>query len=426
LDNILSERFEQSVLPNGIQVVTEAMPHAHSVALGIWVRSGPRYERESQEGISHFVEHMLFKGTQNRTARQINESLYPVGGHLNAFTDREFTCYTALVLREDLSLAVEVLSDMLLNSVFAAEELEREKNVIIEEIRAIEDTPEDLVHDIFVDTIWPDHALGRPVIGRIETVASFTRDAVLQYVHSHYTADGILVAAAGNLDHDYLLKELERSLGSMGGVGVLTNPSHPRAHPNTTLVYRKTEQAHLCLGMSSFQQEDADNYPMVILDTVLGGGPHSRLFDEIRENQGLAYNVGSGVMAYAEGGLFTIYASMSPRNLNKVIRIIREQLNRVTQEGLTEDEIELARRHIRASWLLAHEGTGSRMGRIANSQLYFHRMISFEEVIRKLEAVTKDDVLRVAQKVFRRESSALAVIGPIQPTSKQAQSLRAA
>ncbi|MDQ2730798.1 MAG: insulinase family protein, partial [Armatimonadota bacterium] len=285
---MLTEHFEETVLPNGIRIITEEMPHANSVALGIWVRSGPRYEPATQDGISHFVEHMLFKGTHTRTARQINESLYPVGGHLNAFTDREFTCYTALVLSEDVPLAIEVISDMLTGSLFAAEELEREKNVILEEIRAIEDTPEDLVHDIFASTIWPDHALGRPVIGKIDTVSSLTQEMILKYVRTHYTPDSILVAAAGNLDHQVVVDCLQQWLGKMEGRRVEIPDESPQAHAEATIIYRKTEQAHLCLGMPSFRQQDDDNYPMLILDTVLGGGPHSRLFDEIRETRGLA------------------------------------------------------------------------------------------------------------------------------------------
>ena len=423
---MLTDQLDETVLPNGVRVISEPVPHSSSISIGIWVRSGPRYETPDQSGISHFVEHMLFKGTRTRTARQINESLYPVGGHLNAFTDREFTCYTALVLREDLPLAIEVLSDMLSNSLFPPEELIRERNVVLEEIRAIEDAPEDLVHDILVSTIWRDHPLGQPVIGRIDTVSALTREAVVDYVARRYNAGSVTVAAAGNLDHSELVHIVEQWLSGLAGDNVEPLPDGPKPHGESALIYRKTEQAHVCLGFPSFPQQDDDNYPMVILDTVLGGGPHSRLFDEIRENRGLAYNVGSGVTAYAEGGLFTVYASTSPRSLSDVVRIVREQLDRVVQDGLSEDEMELARRHIRASWLLAHESTSSRMGRIANSQLYFGRLISFDEVIRKLDAVTGDDILRVARAVLHKESSALAVIGPIHPTSKQAEALRTA
>lgn len=420
------EQYQETRLPNGIQVVTEAMPHSHSVTIGIWVRSGPRHETAEESGISHFVEHMLFKGTRSRTAKQINESLYPVGGHLNAFTDREFTCYTAVVLREHLSMAMEVLSDMLVNSLFAAEEIGREKQVILEEIKAIEDAPEDLVHDILVNTLWPCHPLGQPVIGQKETVARLSREAILSYVHQRYVAPNVLVAVAGNLDHDEIVTELQKWLGTMDGKDLETAPGPPTPRSDSALIYRRTKQAHLVVGMPAFAQRDDDNYPLIIVDTVLGGGPHSRLFDEIRENRGLAYSVGSSVNAYADAGIFTIYASTSRRNLNTVLRLMWEQMDKVAQEGLPEDEIELARQHIRASLLLSNESTGARMGRLANSYLYFGRMVPFEEVIDKLESVTGEDVLRVSRTVLQRQVSALAVIGPVDPAGRQADQLRAA
>ena len=402
----------KDVLPNGIRVVTESVDHANSVSLGIWIGSGSRNETDAQAGISHFIEHMMFKGTRRRSAREIAEALDSVGGRLNAFTDKEYTCYYAKVLAEDIALAFDVLADMLLESRIDPEEIEREKNVVLEEIKRHEDTPEDLVHDVFARTLWPDHPLGRPVIGSSDVVGSFTRDDILGFIEQWYKPDQIVVAAAGKVDHEQVLKLTDRHFGSLSGRSPRLPHEPPRPVLRTSYISRSTEQVHLCIGTAGIPHDSEDRYAMAVMDAAYGGGMSSRLFQEIRESRGLAYSIGSYFASYREGGLFAVYAGTSRETADEVVVLVEAEGKRLSEEGITDKELERAKRQIRGSMILGLESTSARMTRLGKLELAFGRVIPVDEVLDRIEAVTLEDVHRLSSRLLNDGRHAVAAIGP--------------
>jgi predicted Zn-dependent peptidase len=357
---------------------------------------------------------MMFKGTAKRSAREIAETLDAVGGHLNAFTDKEYTCYYSKVLGDELGLAFDVLSDMLTGSLFDPIELDLEKNVVLEEIKRHDDTPDDLIHDIYSEILWPDHPLGRRVIGRSETVSSFNRDVLLQYVAKHYTPDQIVIAAAGRIQHQDLVDAADTVFGSLEGKQTSRPMTPPIESDKRKVVTKETEQVHFCLGTSGFSQLDDDKYTLAVIDTLLGGGMSSRLFQEVREKRGLAYSVGSYANSYLEGGMFTIYAGTSPDQLDEVLEISRNQLKEVASGGITEEEVHRAKSQLRGNLYLGLENTTNRMTRLGKSELYHGRFVSPDEVVEKIEAVTMDEVHRVGHLISDKPM-AYAAIGPFDP-----------
>jgi predicted Zn-dependent peptidase len=403
-----------TTLPNGIRVVSETVPHAHSVALGIWIDAGARDETDHSAGISHFIEHMLFKGTERRSARRIAEELDAIGGQLNAFTEKEYTCYYCKLLPEHLSIGMDVLADMILHSVLDPEELEREKNVILEEIKHHEDTPEDLVHDVFAHTLWPRHPLGRPVIGRAEVIESLTREQVCQYIREQYAPVRTVIAAAGNLEHSDLVDQSQGLFGAMAGEASGRSTDPPEAAWETVSLTRPVEQVHFCLGTRGCSQIDDDRYALGLIDTALGGGMSSRLFQEIRERRGLCYAIGSYTASYREGGLLAVYAGTSPDKLAEVESLSRSELAAVAGQGLTEEELLRAKNQIRGAILLGMDSMSARMTRLAKSLLYYDRVVPVDEVVDKLTAVAAEDVLRVAASLLGEGEFAYAAIGPFE------------
>jgi predicted Zn-dependent peptidase len=403
-----------TTLPNGIRVVSETVPWAHSVAVGIWIDTGARDETEANSGISHFIEHMLFKGTERRSAQQIAEELDAIGGQLNAFTDKEYTCYYCKVLPEHLEIVLEVIADMVQHSLMEPEELEREKQVILEEFKHLEDTPEDLVHDLFVATLWPRHPLGRPVIGRPEVIEGLTREAVCDFVRRRYVPGRTLVAAAGNLQHEQLVEAAGRLFGAMEGDGGGREEAAPEATAEVVTLSKPVEQVHFCLGTRGCSQLDEDRYALGILDTALGGGMSSRLFQEIREKRGLCYSIGTYTASYREGGLLAVYAGTSPENVEQVQDLSRRELAAVAREGLGPEELDRARNQIRASVLLSLDSVSGRMSRLAKSLLYYGRILDVEEIVTRIAAVTAADAQRVAAELFGSGEFACAAIGPFE------------
>ncbi len=403
--------YRRDVLDNGITVLSEAAPHVGSASLGFWIHSGSRWETEAEAGISHCLEHMVFKGTERRSARDIAEQLDSVGGHLNAFTDKEATCYYARVLGEHLPLAFDVLSDMLLHSVFAPEELELEKNVILEEIKQHEDDPEGLVHDLFARELWPDHPLGRPVIGSPETVAALTRDMLLRYTQDWYAPNRIVVAAAGNLHSDQILELVGIAFGELKPGDQESHLSPPVVAGGTVRQSREIEQMNLCYGFAGLPQTSPRRYALACMDVAFGGGMSSRLFQEIREKRGLAYSIGSYFMGYHDSGQYTIYAGTSPETEEEVLAVLREEAERLCQDGLTAEELRRAQNQIKGSMLMDLESMSSRMSRLGKTELYFGRVVDVDEVVAEIEAVTLDAVTAVARQVLHGEA-VLAAIGP--------------
>ncbi len=407
-----TENIDITTLPNGIRVVSETVPYVQTVALGIWAGTGSRDETNPLRGISHYIEHMLFKGTPRRTAREIADAIESRGGHLNAFTGKETTCYEARVLAEDTPLALDVLCDMFRNSLFDPEEMEREKRVVIEEIKMYEDTPEEHVHELFEQTLWTSHPLGKSIIGTEKTVASFQQEDLRNYMQTNYCPDRILVVAVGNLAHEDLVRLVEKALGDMEGKAPKRSLKPVRSSGKSKqLRKRDTEQVHFCVGTTGYSKFQPERFSLSILNNVLGGNMSSRLFQEIREKRGLAYSIGSYTRAYLDGGHFCIYGGTSPDTYAQVRELIQIESERVLQEGLTEDELTKAKTQIRGALVLGLEGMSSRMNRYADSLLSFERVIPIEEVLKSYEAVSHESIATVAKNVLNPEAQTLTAIG---------------
>lgn len=399
-------------LDNGVRVITEHVPHVESVALGIWIGAGAKNEQPAEYGVSHFLEHMLFKGTQRRTAKGIADEVASVGGQINAATDREYTTYYIRLLKEYVPLGMDVLTDMILHSTLDAQELDREKDVVAEEIRRHVDMPEDHVHDVLAEISWDGHQLGHSVLGTEETVRSSTPEALRSYLRAHYTPDQIVVSAAGNLAHTQIVELADSTLGALKGRSADHDFPPLHHHPETRLVDKDTEAAYFCLGTPGYAEKDNRKYALAILDVIMGGGMSSRLFQEIREKRGLAYDIGSYRVSFHEGGMFAFYGGTGVASLAQVIDLVHDECRRVREEKLPEEEFKRAQTLIRGSLLFSNESMGSRMGRMAKSLLDYGRLITMEEVIASVLAVTPEDVSSVAADVLKPDKMSMAVIGP--------------
>jgi len=400
-------------LENGVRVVTEAMPGVASATLGIWVLNGSRHETQQQAGISHFLEHLFFKGTERRSAAQIAQAFDAVGGHVNAFTGRESTCFYAKVLGEHLPLAQDVLGDLFRHSLFAAEEIERERTVIVQEILQSEDTPDDYVHELFQLQYWPNHPLSFPVAGRVETVEALRRDDFLAFIEARYRPDRILVAAAGAVDHDSVVAWVAETLGDMAGSTTDDVQSMPTAQRGVRVVHKDIEQAHVCIGAPGVAQVAPQRYAAYALNTALGGGMSSRLFQEIREKRGRAYSVYSFLATFSDSGYLGVYAGTSGEWIAEVVDIVRAELDDIRLRGLVADELERAKNQLKGNMLLGLETTDARMHRIARNQLFGGREIAPEEAAARIDAISNDDILAVAAEIVRPEAMAVTVLGAV-------------
>ncbi|UWG98541.1 insulinase family protein [Dehalobacter sp. DCM] len=402
--------YRKHVLPNGVRIITEEIDFVRSAAIGIWVGTGSRKETEGYEGISHFIEHMFFKGTQKRTARQLAESLEIVGGQINAFTTKEMTCFYAKVLDEDLPLAIDVLSDMFFNSLFDTQEIEKEKNVVIEEIKMYQDTPDELIHDLFSQYAWNNDPLGKPILGIEETIRGLTREKILHYIETQYTPDQIVIAVAGKINHDDIVRQLSM-FGDFNRKKTDGMAENPQGSTFRKTVGKDTEQMHLIIGVPGLGQDDEDMYPLHIINNILGGGLSSRLFQEIREQRGLAYSVYSYHSTYVDTGLFAVYAGTSPENTDQVIKCVLDELNTLKNDGLTEEELKNAKAQIKGNLYLGLESVSSRMSRLGKTELCFGEYKTPEEAVEKLEKVTVADVKRVMERLWQKEKVSILTLG---------------
>ncbi|MCE5197609.1 MAG: pitrilysin family protein [Armatimonadota bacterium] len=408
----------KTILPNGIRILSEYVPYVDSVSVGIWAQAGSRDETDKRLGMSHFVEHMLFKGTEKRSAREIADEMDSLGGHLNAFTDKEYTCYYAKVLSEHLATAMGVVSDMVLNSVLDPAEIEREKNVVLEEIKRHLDTPEDEVHDILAETMWASHRLGKPVIGLAEVVQSITRDDLLAYLGEFYRPNAIVISVAGNVDHRELVDIVASSFGHLSGARAPRVYTEPQVHKEIRMIDKTTEQVHFCFGTRGFPQDSKQKYPLAVVDAVLGGGMSSRLFQEIRENRGLAYAIGSYSASYREAGMFAIYGGTGIQSIREVMDLTRVECASIGRDGITEAELVRAKNQIRGALVLGQESMSNRMSRMAKSELYFGRLVRLDEIISEIMEITRDDVAAIASELFSDSNFAVAAIGPFKKNAK--------
>lgn len=408
--------FAKTVLDNGIRVVSHEMPDNRSVSLGIWVENGSRHESAEENGISHFIEHLLFKGTERRSAAQIAEEMDAVGGIINAFTSKENTCYYAKVLDENLPLAIDLLTDIFLHSSFDAEEIERERSVILQEISQSEDTPDDYVHDLFNLDFFQNQPIGRPICGRQETVTGFSRDDIVKFFKARYRPEKVIVSAAGNLRHGAIVEAMAARLGSIGqvslksateiGADILpTTASGIYPHP------KPLEQVHLCLGMTGIHQTHPKRYVGYVLNTLLGGGMSSRLFQEIREKRGKAYSVYSFSSSYKDVGYVGVYAGTSLESTEEVVELITQELKKLAAGEMTSAELERTQGQLVGSTMLGLESTDSWMSHIARNEIYFGKSITTEEICQRIRAVSRDDVVELANDLFRSDGRTLTLLG---------------
>jgi predicted Zn-dependent peptidase len=401
-----------TVLPGGLRVVTEAVPGVRSAAFGVWVGVGSRDETAGEHGASHFLEHLLFKGTRKRDALEIAAVMDAVGGELNAFTAKEYTCYYARVLDTDLPLAVDVVADLVTDALVASHDVESERGVILEEISMHDDDPGDVVHDAFAEALYGDHPLGRPVIGTCASIQALSSEAIAGYYRGRYQLPEMVVSVAGNVKHDDVVRLVSRAFPAGVGSPAPLRPFAPPPQLTGAVVEdRPTEQAHLVLGMHALDRSDERRWALSVLSTALGGGMSSRLFQEIREKRGLAYSVYSYASSHHDAGMFGVYAGCSPQRVDDVLGLIREQLLAVADGGLTDEEVARAKGNLRGSLVLGLEDTGSQMSRIGKAELVHGEVLGVEELLARTSAVTPDDIRALADDVLRRPLS-LGIIGP--------------
>jgi len=405
--------YKKTTLANGIRVLTETMPGVRSATVGIWADVGSSVERRDRRGISHLVEHMLFKGTNRRTARQIAETMDGVGGNLNAFTDKESTCYYAKVIDRHVPLALDVLADMFLHSSFDPQELAKEQKVVLEEIKMYDDSPDELIHDIFLQTMWSGSSLGEPTIGFADTIVRLTPDDLRAHMQAHYAPNCVVVSAAGNVEHDRFVELVCEQFEEYDGACATPQLESPSATPGTHVRQKDSEQAYVIVGTRGIDVRDERRYALSLLDTVLGGGMSSRLFQEIREKRGLVYSVYSFQAAYRAAGLFGVYAGTSPENVQDCIDLTVEQFARARSEPIAEPELALAKEHIKGNLTLSLESTSGRMIRLGRNEFALGRYVTTEEIEERIDAVTPQEVQELARELLADRNLGLCIIGPV-------------
>ncbi|HWZ52378.1 MAG TPA: pitrilysin family protein [Granulicella sp.] len=406
--------IRRTVLPNGMLVLTESMPHVRSVSMGVWVNSGSRDETAGLNGMSHFVEHMVFKGTTTRSAQQIAREVDTIGGNLDAFTGKETICFNIKVLDENMTPALEVLTDLVLHPTFTPEDLAREQGVILEEIKMDEDNPDYLVHEVFTQNFWKNDALGRPILGTAKTVSSFDQRAVFDYYGGQFTPRNMVFSAAGNLDHDRFVDQVAERFRSLPETadGALSKVAAPEATPHITLKRKRAlEQVQVCLGVPAPRVNDPQRYGVYLLNTMLGGGMSSRLFQTIREDEGLAYSIYSEMNPFRDTGSLCVYAGTSIDKTERLLRLTLDEFSRLKQETVTEAELKRAKDQLKSNIVLGLESSSSRMTNLARQQMYFGRFFGVDEITREIDAVTPAEVQAIAQQLFRPEAMALTLLG---------------
>jgi predicted Zn-dependent peptidase len=411
---LASRNIRKTVLSNGLLVLTESMPHLRSVSMGAWIGSGSRDEAPEANGISHFVEHMVFKGTTSRSAQQIAREVDTIGGNLDAFTGKEMVCFNIKVLDENVPPALDVLADLVLHPTFTPEEMTREQGVILEEIKMDEDNPDYLVNEVWTQNFWKDDALGRPILGTAKTVSSFTQQIVFDFYAGRFTPRNMVFSAAGNLEHDAFVAQVEKEFSSLAVSGdvVAAKVPAPRATPHITLKRKKSlEQVQFCLGVPAPPVNDARRYGVYLLNTMLGGGMSSRLFQTIREDQGLAYAIYSEMSPFRDTGSLCVYAGTSVDKTQKVLQLTLNELRRLKEETVSDVELKRAKDQVKSNMVIGLESSGSRMANLARQQMYFGRFFGVDEIMEEIEAVTTTDVQELAQELFQPEAIALTLLG---------------
>ena len=404
--------IRRQVLPNGLTIITEQMQHIRSASIGIWLQTGSRDEDPAWNGISHFIEHMLFKGTEHRTAEEIARQVDSIGGNMDAFTAKECICFNVKVLDEHLPMALEILSDLVLHPVFDPNDITRERGVILEEIKMDEDNPDYLVHEIFTQNFWKDHALGKPILGTKETVKKFERHAVLDAYSHRFAPGNIIVSAAGNLDHDRFVELVTKHFEQMKPRKNGFHSPVPKIVSKITLRNKKAlEQVQLCIGVPSHPIAHEKRHAGYILNTLLGGGMSSRLFQNIRERQGLVYSIYSDLNPYRDTGCLAVYAGTSRESASKVVQSVVSEFHKLKAEPVPAEELRRSKDQLKGSLMLSLESSSARMSNLARQEMYFDRFYDLDELIEKIEAVTVEDLTSLANEFFNTESVAVTILG---------------
>ena len=428
MEDIELSMYQKSTLENGIRVVTDTMSGHRSISMGILIDAGPFDEAPEQSGLAHLVEHAVFCGTSSRNATQIARLMDEAGGHLGAFTARDFTCYSATVLDHYFTYALDLLGDILLNSIFPPESIEREKTAILREIESAGDMPSERVHDLLKGFAWSDHPLGRSIAGRSDTIQLMTREDVIYYVHEHYSPDRIIVAAAGNVDHEDFVAQVRDAFWRMIGKRVPAAKASPEFHPGVVLENMPVSQVYFSLGIRACANADPGRYGMHVLNNILGGGISSRLFRRVRENRGLVYHISSEYHAYRDDGMMVVEGCAAPENILQVLELVFDELWKLisAKEPLDEEELWKAKMHIRGQHLISGENTNTRMNRLASQELYFGRYISDENILAQIDEIQPQKLQRLIDEVLQDACSrtAVAVVGPEAPGDYQLSSIQ--
>ena len=421
---------KRSVHSSGLRIVTEEVPSVRSAAVGIWVNVGSRDEAPATAGASHFLEHLLFKGTTSRTALEISSSIESVGGEMNAFTSKEYTCFYARVIDTDLPMAINVVSDLITSSIVSALDVDAERKVVLEEIAMRDDDPSDLIHDFFSDTYYGDTPIGRPILGTVESIKGMSRNTVFNYYKKKYLPQDLVVAVAGNIKHKRVVAMVEEALSRDNFLDVMAAPV---VRPNTLVkntkqqsvgvMYKKSEQAHMFYGMEGVARADDRRFAMGVLSAALGGGMSSRLFQEIREKRGLAYSVYAYAQQFAGSGVLGFYAGCNPTKAVEVVEIIRSVLADVAENGMSHEEIERAKGAVRGSLVLSQEDSGSRMSRIGKNEIVYGQVMDFDDILKSIARVSTQDIREIASE-FLVKTPTLALVGPFKNESKFEKVLR--
>jgi predicted Zn-dependent peptidase len=414
--------FKKYHLDNGIPLVTERLRNVHSVALGIWVKVGSRYEPPEKNGISHFLEHMFFKGTRKRTAKDIAVDIDSIGGDLNAFTSRETTTFYVKVLDEHLHRGIDLLTDIFLHSTFPETDMEKEKSIIKEEIKMVEDTPDDYIHDLFYLSVWGEEGIGQPILGRRDTIKSFASEDLISHVRRYYGTKDTVIACAGNFEPEKLLHELNHILGGLRRGSEVKTGNAPVFKPVTKVYSKDLSEVHSCIGVQGIAQGSGERYALYLLNAILGAGVSSRLFQEVREKRGLAYSIYSFIASYFDTGVWGVYAGSAKKRVVEVIEIIVKEMKEL-KDTITHDEFRRAKDQLKGNLVLGLESTNNRMQNIARQEIYHERYFSPEEIIREIDAVTLREVKELSEKLVGQGSVALTVLGPVQSSQLSSLSL---
>jgi predicted Zn-dependent peptidase len=409
----VTEGYRKSVLPNGIRILTERMPHVRSVAVGVWVETGSRHEPAARGGVSHLIEHLVFKGTASRTAQDIARTMDSVGGQMDAFTTKEHTCFYVQVLDEHLPLAVDLLTDILLHPLFNADELEREKSVVLQEIKMVEDTPDDIIHDLFAAQIWAEHPLGRPILGSREAVTGYGREEALGYFTDEYVPPRVIIAVAGNVTHERVMDLFTAGFRGFDRAATERGATPPVLKAGVNIVNKTLEQVHLIMGFPGLHHSAPERYALFLLNDIIGGSMSSRLFQEVREREGLVYAIHSGVQAYTDTGTLYVYAGTDEKNFSKVLKSTLKVLRELKKTGVTEDELRRAKDHLKGSLMLSLESTSSRMNRLAKHEMHHGTFLSMDAMLGAIDTVRHEEVQALVTDLLDEDRLSLTTLGPL-------------